>query len=247
MARKKAETASQPEQTVVIQPDGSRRRFIFDDKTDLLAYNMFIQQDPGIPKDVVEFMTAYVRQGIIQLDMPVNGIELNETQKKIRELWFKDSTEEAVREQVLGSERYQFWKQTGSMEPPPPPKKEEEAASPASENKGEADSTVVNVEVNDNSSEKKEEESQMFNQQNNNNGQQQAQPNNQNQQQNSGNFITDAIGAVDNFTDHWYGKAVIAGAAAAGTYYLMNRAQNSDPDYSSAGDDAVGEYGGNFF
>ena len=207
---------------------------------------MFIQQDPGIPKDVVEFMTNYVRQGIIQLDMPVNGIELNEAQKKIRELWFKDSTEEAVREQVLGSERYQFWKQTGSMEPPPS-KKKEEAESPASENKGEADSTVVNVEVNDNSGNDDKEETTMFNQQNNNNqapNQQQAQPN---QQQNGSNFISDAIGAVDNFTDHWYGKAAIAGAAAAGTYYLMNRAQNSDPDYSSAGDDAVGEYGGNFF
>mgnify|MGYP006988825546 CR=1 FL=1 len=250
MARKKTETVSQPAPTIVVQPDGKKVSHIFSAQFDALALAMYENTLPEADKaklsvQDINSMTIYVRHGILQLDMPANGIELNDVQKKVRELWFTDRTEDAIREQVLGPERYQYWKQTGSVEPPP--KKEEEASSsPASENKGEAASTI-NVEINASDGNNGQEENTMFNQQNVNG--QQAQPNNQtpNQQQNGSNFISDAIGAVDNFTNHWYGKAAIAGAAAAGTYYLMNKAQNSDPDYSSAGDDAMAEFGGNFF
>jgi hypothetical protein len=51
---------------------------------------------------------------------------------------------------------------------------------------------------------------------------------------------------VDEFTDHWYGKAAIAGGAAFATYKFLS-SKSEDPDYSSAGDDAMSDYGGNFF
>lgn len=247
MARKKAETIAQPAPTIVVQPNGTKVSHIFSAQFDALALAMYENTLSEADKSKlsaqdIDAMSRYVRQGIIQLDMPPNNIQLNDIQKKVRELWFADTTEDATREQVLGSERYQFWKQTGSMEPPK--KEEKESSSPAAENKGEAASTI-NVEINTNDVNDNKEESQMFNQTNNN---QQPNQNQQAQQQpNDSNFLTDAIGAVDNFTDKWYGKAAIAGAAAAGTYYLMNRSQNSDPDYSSAGDDAMSEFGGNFF
>jgi hypothetical protein len=255
MAKKKAEEQpkSQPDNVkVIIQPDGRKVSLDFLDKLDVLVLSMYentlpeqdktkIDQDPVF----LSKLESYVRDGIIQLDMPVNGIQLNENQKKIREYWFKDPSEDATREQVLGTERYQWWKQSGSMEPPP-----EMQSSPASENKSEA-YTTLNVETNIHvEEEKKEEENTMFNNtQNNQNGQngQQAQaPQNGQQQQQQGNILTDALGAVDEFTDHWYGKAAIAGGAAFATYKILS-SKSEDPDYSSAGDDAVSDYGGNFF
>ena len=175
------------------------------------------------------------------MDMPPNNIQLNQNQKKIREYWFKDASEDAVREQVLGTERYQYWKQSGSMEPP-----QKTQASPASENESEAN-TTLNVETNIHvEKETKEEETVMFNNTQNNGQQAQAQQQNGQQQQQQGNILTDALGAVDEFTDHWYGKAAIAGGAAFATYKFLNN-KSADPDYSSAGDDAMSDYGGNFF
>ena len=250
---KKSEQTQAPQPIMVVQPDGTSVPYIPSESWDKVALQIYLGNADvinAVSQEQKERLGGYIRQIIIQLDVPANGIELNEYQKQVRDLWFKDSTEDAVREQVLGTERYNYWKQTGSVEPPPPKKEEEEASSPASENKGEADSTInveTNVHVNNTEEETKEEE-EMFNQTNNNNGQQQAQQPNQNQQeqkQNNGNILTDAIGAIDSFTDHWYGKATIAGLAAGGMYYFMNRDQNSDPEYSSAGDDAMAEYGGN--
>ena len=86
----------------------------------------------------------------------------------------------------------------------------------------------------------------MFNNTQNNQNGQQAQAQQQNGQQQQGNILTDALGAVDEFTDHWYGKAAIAGGAAFATYKFLS-SKSEDPDYSSAGDDAVSDYGGNFF
>lgn len=253
MAKKKdGETKSQPDNVkVIIQPDGTKYSLGFLDELDALVLAMYentlpdqdkakIDQDPVF----LSKLESYIRNGIIQLDMPPNNIQLNENQKKIREYWFKDSSEDAIREQVLGTERYQYWKQTGSVEPPQKPQ-----ASPASENMAEAN-TTLNVETNIHVEKEKEEESQMFNQQNVNgqaqapqNGQQAQQQNGQQQQ---GNILTDALGAVDEFTDHWYGKAAIAGGAAFATYKFLS-SKSEDPDYSSAGDDAVSDYGGNFF
>ena len=253
MAKTKAEPKAketQPKPVMVIQPDGTSVPYIPSESWDKVALQIYLGNADvinAVSQEQKERLGGYIRQIIIQLDMPANGIELNEYQKQVRDLWFKDSTEDDVREQVLGTERYNYWKQTGSVEPPPKKEKEEEASSsPASENKGEAASTLnIETNIHVNNGEDDKEENTMFNQTNNNQApNQQAQPN---QQQNGGNIITDAIGAVDNFTDHWYGKAAIAGAAAAGTYYLMNRSKNSDPDYSSAGDDAMTEFGGNFF
>lgn len=253
--KKKAEEAkSQPDNVkVIIQPDGTKYSLGFLDELDALVLAMYentlpdqdkakIDQDPVF----LSKLESYIRNGIIQLDMPPNNIQLNENQKKIREYWFKDASEDAIREQVLGTERYQYWKQTGSVEPPQKPQ-----ASPASENMAEAN-TTLNVETNIHveKEEKTEEEKVMFNNtQNNQNGQAQAPQNGQQQvqqQQPQGNILTDALGAVDEFTDHWYGKAAIAGGAAFATYKFLS-SKSEDPDYSSAGDDAVSDYGGNFF
>jgi len=250
--KKKAEEAkSQPDNVkVIIQPDGTKYSLGFLDELDALVLAIYENKLPDQDKAKIDqdpvFLSkleSYIRNGIIQLDMPPNNIQLNENQKKIREYWFKDASEDAIREQVLGTERYQYWKQTGSIEPPP----QKAQASPASENMAEAN-TTLNVETNIHveKEEKTEEEKVMFNNTQNNQNGQQAQAQQQNGQQQQGNILTDALGAVDEFTDHWYGKAAIAGGAAFATYKFLS-SKSEDPDYSSAGDDAVSDYGGNFF